>query len=85
MPQGSTLVSFKGSEKKVQTYDELGKTVFEGFLGVKPEGQAKVIVTYTLPKSQNLEDVKDYNLLIQKQPGTVGHEYTCLLYTSRCV
>lgn len=76
VPEGSTLVSFKGSEKKVQTYDELGKTVFEGFLGVKPEGQAKVIVTYTLPKSQNIEDIKDYNMLIQKQPGTIGHEYT---------
>ena len=76
VPEGSKLVSFKGSEKKVQTYDEFGKTVFEGFLGVKPEGQAKIIVTYTLPKNQNIESLEAYRLLIQKQPGTVGHEYT---------
>ena len=73
VPEGSTLVSFKGSEKKVQTYDDLGKTVFEGFLGVKPKGQAKVIVSYVLPTK--IQDVKDYKLLIQKQPGTAGHEY----------
>ncbi|MCC7004667.1 DUF4012 domain-containing protein [Candidatus Nomurabacteria bacterium] len=73
VPEGSKLVSFKGSEKKVQTYDELGKTVFEGFMGVKPEGQSKVFVTYTLPSTVKKDN---YSLLIQKQPGTIGHDYT---------
>ena len=68
VPEGSTLVEFKGSEKKVQTYDELGKTVFEGFFGVPPQGKTSAFITYTLPfKVQN---EKDYRLLIQKQPGT---------------
>ncbi len=67
VPKGSKLISFKGSETKVQTYDELGKTVFEGFLQVPTEGMAKVIVEYSLPASVNS---KDYHLLIQKQPGT---------------
>ncbi|MEK7177240.1 MAG: DUF4012 domain-containing protein, partial [Patescibacteria group bacterium] len=48
VPEGSKLVSFDGSSKKVQTYDELGKTVFEGFLGVPTQGQATVTLKYTL-------------------------------------
>lgn len=77
VPEGSTLVDFKGSEKKVQTYDELGKTVYEGFMTVKPEGIATVKVSYTLPFK--VKNADDYTLLIQKQPGTVGHEYTVQL------
>ncbi|OGK22311.1 hypothetical protein A2866_05355 [Candidatus Roizmanbacteria bacterium RIFCSPHIGHO2_01_FULL_39_8] len=67
VPEGSELVSFDGSKKKVQTYDELGKTVFEGYLEVTPQGKAQVVVSYTLPDSLSK---KDYKLLIQKQPGT---------------
>ncbi len=66
VPKGSQLVSFQGSTTKVQTYDDLGKTVFEGFLTVLPLGKAKVIVTYTLPSNI---DSKNYKLLVQKQPG----------------
>jgi len=66
VPLGSKLISLKGSTKKVQTYDELGKTVFEGFLEVPTQGQATVIVKYILPSSV---DTKNYSLLIQKQAG----------------
>jgi hypothetical protein len=66
VPEGSKLVSLKGSTKKVQTYDELGKTVFEGFLEIVPKGQGTVIVNYTLPDNVNLSN---YSLLVQKQPG----------------
>ncbi len=66
VPEGSELVDFKGSQTKVQTYDELGKTVFEGFMTVNPKGQATVTVEYTLPSSIT---EKDYKLLIQKQAG----------------
>jgi hypothetical protein len=48
------------------TYDDLGKTVFEGFMTVSPEGKAEVIVTYTLPESINQNG---YSVLVQKQPG----------------
>ncbi len=67
VPKGSELVDFKGSKKKVQTYEDLGKTVFEGYVEVTPQGKAEVIVSYTLPGSVSS---KDYKLLIQKQPGT---------------
>ncbi|MFQ5452455.1 MAG: hypothetical protein ACE5DQ_02740, partial [Candidatus Paceibacterota bacterium] len=77
VPEGSLLIDFKGSEKKVQEYDDLDKTVFEGFMKVKPLGKATVTVKYELPFK--VEDVQDYTLLVQKQPGTVGHEYTVVV------
>lgn len=74
VPKGSKLVAFDGSSMKVQTYDELDKTVFEGFLIVNPMGLAKIAVTYTLPASVDASE-----LLIQKQPGVVGQKYEVVL------
>jgi hypothetical protein len=72
-PLGSKLVDSKGSEVKMTSYDELGKTVFEGFLTVRPLGSAVFTISYTLPfKVKN----GDLPLLIQKQPGTNGNDYT---------
>lgn len=68
VPQGSKLVEFKGSSMPVKTYDEFGKTVFEGFLEVPTEGMAKIIVTYELPAKVNKND---YKLYVQKQPGVL--------------
>jgi hypothetical protein len=67
VPKGSVLISFEGSMKKVQTYDELGKTVFEGYLEVPTQGKAEIIVKYTLPSTI---DANKYSLLVEKQPGT---------------
>lgn len=66
VPTGSKLVSFNGSTMPVRTYDELGKTVFEGFLQVPTEGMAKIVVTYTLPSKITADN---YSMMIQKQPG----------------
>lgn len=71
VPKGSTLDSFEGSETEVLTYDELGKTVYEGFMRVTPEGKAVVTVEYTLPKDISRED---YSLLLQKQAGEEEQE-----------
>ncbi|KKS24776.1 MAG: hypothetical protein UU81_C0002G0031 [Microgenomates group bacterium GW2011_GWC1_41_8] len=71
VPKGSELVSFEGSETEVVTKEDLGKTVFEGFMTVAPKGSSQVVVKYKLPfKADN-----EYRMLIQKQPGTKGHEY----------
>jgi hypothetical protein len=67
VPKGSTLINFSGSEKEVKVYEDLGKTVFEGFFRVYPLGKAKVIISYYLPKTIKKEN---YRLLLQKQPGT---------------
>jgi hypothetical protein len=66
VPKGAKLESFKGSSMKTQTYDEQGKTVFEGFNTVNPLGKAEVVITYTLPDT--IKEDK-YSLLVQKQPG----------------
>ncbi|MFZ2206092.1 MAG: DUF4012 domain-containing protein [Microgenomates group bacterium] len=74
VPKGSKLVSFDGSQMKVQTYDDLGKTVFEGFLVVNPMGMSKIKIVYTLPTSIDSSD-----LLVQKQSGVEGQKYKILI------
>lgn len=80
VPTGSKLVESRGSQspkenkpKTMDTYTDLNKTVFEGFLIVNPLGAAKLELTYTSPVKST--DGK-YHLLIQKQPGTDGQEWT---------
>lgn len=73
VPKGSQLMDSKGSEVKMKTYDELGKTVFEGFLTVRPQGAAKYTLTYKLPFKPS---GKTLPLMIQKQPGTDAFQYT---------
>lgn len=73
VPKGSELVSSKGSEVKVISYEELGKTVFEGFLTVRPQGAAKLVVSYKLPFK--LSSNSNLPLLIQKQGGTEDDNY----------
>ncbi len=77
VPKGSQLVDFRGSEVKMTTTEDLGKTVFEGFLTVRPLGSAQLVVNYQLPFKQAAG--KDYKMLMQKQPGTDGNEYSVLM------
>jgi hypothetical protein len=60
----------------MDTYESLDKTVFEGFLIVNPLGTARLDLTYSSPV--NVQGGR-YKLLIQKQPGTDGDEYTIKL------
>ncbi len=76
VPEGSKLVKFVGSETEVKTFDELGKTVFEGFTRVNPLGKATITVTYTLPdKLKNKSKV-----MIQKQPGINAGQQQLIVY-----
>lgn len=82
-PAGSKLTESRGAQSPkdnkpvdMATYDSLGKTVFEGFLIVNPLGTARLDLTYTSPVKS---DDGKYRLLIQKQPGTDGDEYTITL------
>ena len=71
VPKGSTLVDSSGSEVDVTTYEDLGKTVFEGFFMLRPLGVVELKFQYKTPVKQNGQ----YKILIQKQPGTDGHLY----------
>ncbi len=76
-PKGSELLDFKGSEKDTIKYDDLGKTVFEGFLTVKPQGASQAIIRFKLP--MKIEKGKALPFLIQKQPGTDNNDYTIIM------
>jgi len=74
VPKGSQLISSEGSEVKMTSYEDLGKTVFEGFLTVRPQGVAKLTVSYKLPFK--LANSSTLPLLVQKQSGTDSPSYT---------
>lgn len=69
VPKGSELLEAKGSEVKMTTTQDLNKTVFEGFLTIRPRGAATLTIKYKLPFK-----AKDgvLPMLIQKQSGTPG-------------
>ncbi len=73
VPQGSILTSSTGSQVKVISYDELGKTVFEGFVTVRPLGSATYSISYELPFKVSSAVLP---FMIQKQPGISGEQYS---------
>lgn len=74
VPKGSSLVSSKGSEVKITSYEEFDKTVYEGFLTVRPLSAVTYTLSYRLPFK--LKKSSPLPVLIQKQPGTDKFEYT---------
>lgn len=76
VPKGSKLVSSTGSQVKIKTYDELGKTVFDGFLTVRPMGASTFTISYELPFKVSSAKLP---VLIQKQPGTDNNQYTVIV------
>lgn len=72
VPEGAELLESRGSEVKVASYRDLGKTVFEGFVTVRPLGSAQVQLKYKLPGKL---DGKELKMLIQKQSGTEATPY----------
>ena len=73
VPKGSQLISSKGSQNQVLTSEDLGKTVFEAFHVVRPEGSSTLQFEYKLPFKYKKDT--PYSLFIQKQPGTDGFKY----------
>jgi len=78
VPKGSELIESQGSEEEVKIYEELGKTVFEGYYGKSAPlytdgGLTRLVFKYKLPFRAEKDD---YQLLIQKQPGTDNHQYS---------
>lgn len=71
VPAGSKLISSKGSEEPVTTIEDLGKTVFEAFIQVRPQNSRKLEIEYEIPYKPSGE----YKLLIQKQPGAKDFQY----------
>ncbi len=69
VPLGSRLVKSTGiTDGSVEVYNELGRTCFAGFISVEPGEIGQLFFSYKLP--DNLTDINQYNLYIQKQPGS---------------
>jgi len=66
VPKGSELVSMEGFDKKGETYEEYGKTVFAGGFELRPQGSKEITIRYRIP----IKAEGEYEVLIQKQPGT---------------
>lgn len=67
VPKGSVLSSSKGSQVKVETKEDLGKTYFDSFFTVNPQGKATISYEYKLPFK--VAKGSPLPVLIQKQPG----------------
>ena len=76
VPNASVFVAAEGNESNVNVTEEYNKIVFGTFISVEPGEEHTLSYTYTLP-----EDVQDYiqkvhySLFVQKQAGTLGHEF----------
>ncbi len=70
VPMGSQLIKADNSLTKVTSYSDLGKTVFEGYLKLRPPGFYRLSFTYLLPFSWTEWQKLNYSLLIQKQAGS---------------
>lgn len=77
VPKGSVLTSSEGSQVKMTTYEDLGKTVFDGFITVRTQGSATFTVKYTLPFK--LKKGSPLPVLIQKQGGARDNDYQMLV------
>lgn len=81
VPEGSQLSDSKGSEVKVGTSTDLGKTVFDSFFTVKPLGKSEIFYVYKLPFK--LKKGSPLPVLIQKQPGIDSITYEIYLNGKR--
>lgn len=72
VPKGSKLITSKGSDVKVSTIEDLGRTAFEGFIQVRPANSRQYILEYQSP----IKPVgRNYPMMVQKQPGTKDFNY----------
>lgn len=73
VPQGSKLNSSRGSDVEVATTpSELGKTVYEAFIQIRPQNSRSLTFEYTTLRG---DYGSPYPILIQKQPGTKNFKY----------
>lgn len=84
VPKGSELVESSGFLENdklhgakpgtVETWEELGNTVFGGFTSIEPKERGTISVTYRLPTTiREAFERGQYKLTALKQPGTRGH------------
>ncbi len=90
VPAGSTLLESRGAQLreksnaagKVETLDELGKTVFGAFKSTEPGASSDLELVYRLPSSVvDRWKAGQYLLAWQKQPGMLAPDYALTVKT----
>lgn len=87
VPKGSVLKSATGymqddklhggKPSQPMTEEDLGKTVFSGFIAIEPQEQGTLDITYALPQVLSTAYAGgSYTLLMQKQGGTQAYDVT---------
>ncbi len=86
VPEGSELIEYSGfmeNDKlhggkpgEVEVSNEFGKTQFGGFISIEPKETGVLVLKYKLPQSIKEKVSGNYQLLVQKQPGTISHNLT---------
>ncbi|MFH1253762.1 MAG: DUF4012 domain-containing protein [Candidatus Uhrbacteria bacterium] len=78
VPSGSQLINSSGlSTGEVITEQDLGATVFGGFISIEPSQTGTLSFTYILPeKIQKLIATNNYFLKVDKQIGAMAHALT---------
>lgn len=79
VPLNSKMIKMTGSEVEPVLYEELGKQVFEGFYGNKYALNAKSSMKTSIQYTSGAKIGSNYNLLLQKQPGTKPVEYELII------
>jgi hypothetical protein len=75
LPKGAKLGEYLGFEADtVKSYEELGKTVVEGFFKLQPQLQSKLKLSYEVAGV----NTSPYSILIQKQPGKKLPKYSLI-------
>ncbi len=96
VPRGSSLISSTGAMANdklhggrsgtIDVSEELGRTVFGGFISIEPGETQHLNFTYALPADLHRRlQTNDYTLTVQKQPGTQAHALTAKVKFDRPV
>ena len=85
VPLGAELTEYSGAMEndklhggqpgEVETIQEKGKTCFGAFISIEPQERGTLSFTYKLPQNiTNQINNGQYQLLVQKQAGTIAHD-----------
>lgn len=70
IPAGAELIKAQGFNTEAKVYEENGFSVIEGYFKLEPLGAAKLIITYTVPYTDN----QIYKIKLWKQGGIDSFE-----------
>jgi len=76
VPRGSKIIKVEGLNKNIEQVVEFEKTSFQTYINVKLKGKGGIYIEYKLPEYIQ-ESIRkgEYNLYVQRQPGSVINSF----------